>query len=159
MIGQASGAVTALKASDGKTVSDVGFKAGGPIFAPISILYPDASSHPYLIFMSFDGLLYIYDTKNNCADVIDLGEASYSPILIEDVDGDGFLELVISTMNGNIYGFGTSVKYHPLKTQRRWPINNSLFVNRYQARGIFASIQSRKPKDITGRNFAIQVNI
>ena len=62
-------------------------------------------------------------------------------------------------MNGNIYGFGTSIKYHPLKTQRRWPINNSLFVNRYQVRGVYATLQSRKPKDITGRNFAIQVNI
>lgn len=51
-----------------------------------------------------------------CADVEDLGETSYSAVLVEDVDGDGLLELVAATMNGNVYALETGAPYHPLAT-------------------------------------------
>ncbi len=46
----------------------------------------------------------------------DLGETSYSAVLVEDVDGDGLLELVAATMNGNVYALETGAPYHPLAT-------------------------------------------
>lgn len=50
------------------------------------------------------------------ADAVDIGETSYSMVLADDLDNNGKLDLVVSTMNGNIYAFQTQVPYHPLKT-------------------------------------------
>jgi hypothetical protein len=50
-----------------------------------------------------------------CADTVDIGETSYSGVLADDLDNNGLLDLVVTTMNGNVYGFQTSATYHPLK--------------------------------------------
>ena len=50
-----------------------------------------------------------------CADTVDLGETSYSAVLADDLDNDGTLELLATTMNGNVYAFETGAPYHPLK--------------------------------------------
>lgn len=43
---------------------------------------------------------------------------SRSMVLADDLDGNGRLDLLVSTMNGNVYMFETPAVYHPLKT---WP--------------------------------------
>jgi hypothetical protein len=45
-----------------------------------------------------------------------MGETSYAAVLVDDIDGDGALELLATTMNGNVYAFETGAPYHPLKT-------------------------------------------
>ena len=71
-------------------------------------------------------------------------------VLADDLDGNGRLDLVVSTMNGNVYAFETPAKYHPLKA---WP-SQVLGVNGMVARhdyfGIFATEASRKPRDVAG---------
>ena len=52
------------------------------------------------------------------ADVSDIGDTSYSAVLVDDLDNDGALELLVTTMSGHVYSFGTPGEYHPLKT---WP--------------------------------------
>ncbi len=39
-------------------------------------------------------------------------------VLADDLDGNGRLNLVVSTMNGNVYAFETPSAFHPLKA---WP--------------------------------------
>jgi hypothetical protein len=53
--------------------------------------------------MSFDGFLYLIDGKSACAHTVDIGEASYAAVLVDDLAGDGLLELLVATMNGNVY--------------------------------------------------------
>lgn len=50
-----------------------------------------------------------------CADTIDIGEQSYSMVLADDLDNNGRLDLLVSTMNGNVYALETSAVYHPMK--------------------------------------------
>ena len=38
-----------------------------------------------------------------CVDVVDIGETSYSMVLADDLDNNGRTDLVLSTMNGNVY--------------------------------------------------------
>jgi hypothetical protein len=68
------------------------------------------------LVMSFDGFLYAINGKSGCAHAVDIGENSYSAVLVDDVCGDGNLELLVSTMNGNVYMLQTQAPYHPLKT-------------------------------------------
>jgi hypothetical protein len=39
-------------------------------------------------------------------------------VLADDLDSNGKLDLLVSTMNGNLYCIATGAKYHPLKS---WP--------------------------------------
>jgi len=45
---------------------------------------------------------------------VDIGETSYSMVLAEDLNGDGRTDLLVTTMNGNVYVFETPAKHHPL---------------------------------------------
>ena len=53
-----------------------------------------------------------------CADTIDVGEASYSMVLADDMDANGHMELIVTTMHGNVYCFETQAPYDPLLA---WP--------------------------------------
>lgn len=53
-----------------------------------------------------------------CADTVDIGETAYAMVLADDMDGNGRLDLILATMNGNVYCFETTASYHPLKA---WP--------------------------------------
>ena len=49
---------------------------------------------------------------------MDIGETAYSMVLADDLDGDEKLDLVLATMNGNVYCFRTAARAHPLSA---WP--------------------------------------
>ena len=49
-----------------------------------------------------------------CASVIDTGETAYAMVLADDLDGDGLLELLLATMGGNLFAFGTHADAQPL---------------------------------------------
>lgn len=46
---------------------------------------------------------------------MDIGEQSYSMVLADDLDNNGHMDLLVSTMNGNVYALETSAVYHPMK--------------------------------------------
>lgn len=39
-----------------------------------------------------------------------------SMVLADDVNGDGFMDLVVTTLNGNVYLIETGGRYHPMKS-------------------------------------------
>lgn len=45
---------------------------------------------------------------------MDIGETSYSMVLADDLNGDGRTDLLVTTMNGNVYAFQTGARHHPL---------------------------------------------
>jgi hypothetical protein len=63
--------------------------------------------------------------------VTDIGDISYSAVLVDDLDNDGKLELLVSTMSGHLYSFGTPAEYHPLKTWTQQVPGQSIFVARH----------------------------
>jgi hypothetical protein len=70
---------------------------------------------------SFDGHLYVIEGNMKCAERIDTGEHINTAPLIDDVTGDGFLDIVVGTMNGQIMVMETSIAYHPLNSWSSFP--------------------------------------
>ncbi len=156
-----------------------------------------------LVVHSLDGHVYIIEGPSGCADKIDIGEPSYlfltsilimltfcmnSMVLADDLTGNGFVDLLVTTRSGNIYCLGTTIPFHPLKA---WYLLSSFFfISNYNAgflrtriamfilwvnievffalfyrllfnysKGIFVLEQSRQFRDITGNHFFVSFEI
>jgi hypothetical protein len=118
VFGTVDGRVHAIKGTDGSPLPNFPFQTGHRVQAPVTIapLNPHTPSIQHIMVMSFDGFLYVIDGKSACAHTVDIGEHSYAAVLVDDLCGDGNLELLVSTMNGNVYMLQTQAPYHPLKT-------------------------------------------
>ncbi len=64
--------------------------------------------------LSLSADLYVH--APGCADAVDVGETSYTMVLADDLNADGKLDLLVTTMNGNVYVFSSPAPYHPLKS-------------------------------------------
>ena len=94
-----------------------------------------------------------------CVDTIDVGETSYGMVLADDLDNNGFLDLLMVTMNGNVVAFDTRATYQPLKTWTAQVHGHNCFVARYGTVGVYATKASRTRHDIRGQQFAVQFTI
>ena len=64
-----------------------------------------------------DGLVYLVSSATGCTDWVDIGEQSYSMALLDDLDGNGYMDLMVTTMNGNAFALQTEVAATP---QAHW---------------------------------------
>ena len=76
-----------------------------PLLVPLGDPPLQQGRYPPLrvVVPAFDGFLYAISGDGACSDSIDLGEASYSRPLADDIDGDGSLEIVLATMSGSVH--------------------------------------------------------
>lgn len=118
VFGTLDGRVHAIRGTDGSPIPNFPFQTGFRVQAQPTIapLDPHNPNVQHILVMSFDGFLYAINGKSGCAHAVDIGENSYASVLVDDLCGDGNLELLVSTMNGNVYMLQTQAPYHPLKT-------------------------------------------
>ncbi|KAM7463991.1 hypothetical protein LguiA_032112 [Lonicera macranthoides] len=112
-----------------------------------------------LVTTSFDGYLYLIDGPTSCADVVDIGETSYSMVLADNVDGGDDLDLIVTTMNGNVFCFSTPAPHHPLKAWRAPNQGRNNVVNRYNREGVYVTPSSRAFRDEEGKSFWVEIEI
>lgn len=72
----------------------------------------------HIIIPSFDGFLYIIDGVKKCYDRIDVGDHIYATPLLDDVTGDGALDIILGTINGQVLAIETTIPNHP---KNAWP--------------------------------------
>eukprot|EP00164_Ancoracysta_twista_P004075 GFYU01005475.1.p1 GENE.GFYU01005475.1~~GFYU01005475.1.p1 ORF type:complete len:322 (+),score=113.50 GFYU01005475.1:32-967(+) len=158
VVATTSGFVWALDGSTGKDVEGFPVKTGGRILSPVLLVDLVGKNHLQLVVPSFDGRIYIIDGINGCADMFDLGENSYTQVLADDVTGDGRLDLLVSTMNGNLFLLNAYKKFHPLDawSSMAHGLNGFSATKDY---GVFVHDHSRRYRDIQGSNFNLQFEI
>jgi len=161
LLGSNNGHVHVLSGVTGMDVGPFPFKTFGKIMAPVLPVKLDDPGMPglQLVVMAFDGFLYAIDGKTACADSLDIGETSYAMVLAEDIDGDGRLELVVSSMNGNLYAIGTASKYQPLKAWPQQVPGGNGFTSRWSWQGVYATRETRRPRDVRSRTIPVSFTI
>mmetsp|Transcript_4558 Transcript_4558/g.9807 ORF Transcript_4558/g.9807 Transcript_4558/m.9807 type:complete len:1070 (-) Transcript_4558:202-3411(-) len=159
VFGTASGHIYAVKGATGEDIPNFPFRTRGRIHAPalITRLLDGPSQH--IIVMSFDGFMYLVDGLTGCADSVDIGETSYSMVLADDLDGNGRLDLLVTTMNGNVYMFETPSEYHPLKAWTSQVMGPNAMLARHDYFGAYATKPTRQPRDVAGDKLRVQINI
>lgn len=86
-----------------------------PSHKALKVSWVSVITGPHPIWVSCHCLTWPSIFAAGCADTIDIGEQSYSMVLADDLDNNGRLDLLVSTMNGNVYALETSAVYHPMK--------------------------------------------
>ncbi|CAK9271598.1 unnamed protein product [Sphagnum jensenii] len=158
-----SGQVHVLRGSDGSKVGPYPFQTHGHIMAPALLVDLSKRSSERqgltIAVTSFDGYFYLIDGPTGCADAIDIGETSYSMVLAENVDGGDDLDLIVTTMSGNVYCFQTPTPHHPLKAWVSQGQGRNLVSNRYNREGVFVLPSSRYFRDEASSSFWVQYQI
>eukprot|EP01039_Chlorochromonas_danica_P010917 gene10917-12133_t len=73
-------------------------------------------------------------TSQICLQSIDLGAQSYTPVLVDDVTSDGYLDLITTTLEGDLAIYSTTV---PAENDRIW---NSMPRHRQASHYLFRSL-------------------
>ncbi|CAI9761855.1 unnamed protein product [Fraxinus pennsylvanica] len=158
-----SGNIYVLSGKDGSTVRPYPYRTHGRVMN--QVLLVDLSKRGEkrkgltIVTTSFDGYLYLIDGPTSCADVVDIGETSYSMVLADNVDGGDDLDLIVTTMNGNVFCFSTPSPHHPLKAWRSSNQGRNNVAQRYGREGIYVTPSSRTFRDEEGKSFWVEVEI
>ncbi|ONI03632.1 hypothetical protein PRUPE_6G270500 [Prunus persica] len=158
-----SGNIYVLSGKDGSIVRPYPYRTHGRVMNQVLLVDLSKKGEKKkgltLVTTSFDGYLYIIDGPTSCTDVVDIGETSYSMVLADNVDGGDDLDLIVSTMNGNVFCFSTPASHHPLKAWRLPNQGRNHVANRYNREGVFVSHSSRAFRDEEGKNFWVEIEI
>ncbi|KAL3826096.1 hypothetical protein ACJIZ3_022125 [Penstemon smallii] len=139
-----SGNIYVLNGKDGSILKPYPYRTHGRVMNQVLLVdlskRGDKKKGLTIVSTSFDGYLYLIDGPTSCADVVDIGETSYSMVLADNVDGGDDLDLIVTTMNGNVL----------------WRNNAA---HRYNRQGIYVTPSSRAFRDEEGKNFWVEVEI
>lgn len=158
-----SGNIHVLSGKDGKQVRPYPYRTHGRVMNQVLLVdlsrRGESKKGLTIVTTSFDGYLYLIDGPTSCADVVDIGETSYSMVLADNVDGGDDLDLVVTTMNGNVFCFSTPSPHHPLKAWRSTNQGRNNVASRYNREGIYVSPSHRNFRDEAGKNFWVEFEI
>ncbi|XP_047340883.1 protein DEFECTIVE IN EXINE FORMATION 1 isoform X1 [Impatiens glandulifera] len=158
-----SGNIYVLSGKDGSFVRPYPYRTHGRVMNQVLLVDLNKQNEKKkgltIVTTSFDGYLYLIDGPTSCADVVDIGETSYSMVLADNVDGGDDLDLIVTTMNGNVFCFSTPAPHHPLKAWRSPYQGRNNIANRFNREGVFVTHPSRAFRDEEGKNFWVEIEI
>ncbi|EOA29845.1 hypothetical protein CARUB_v10012938mg [Capsella rubella] len=158
-----SGNIYVLSGKDGSIIRPYPYRTHGRVMNQLLLVDLNKRGEKKkgltIVTTSFDGYLYLIDGPTSCTDVVDIGETSYSMVLADNVDGGDDLDLVVSTMNGNVFCFSTPSPHHPLKAWRSTDQGRNNKANRYDREGVFVTHSTRGFRDEEGKNFWAEIEI
>ncbi|TYH54732.1 hypothetical protein ES332_D09G190400v1 [Gossypium tomentosum] len=158
-----SGNIYVLSGKDGSVVRPYPYRTHGRVMNQVLLVdlskRREKSKGLTIVTTSFDGYLYLIDGPTSCADVVDIGETSYSMVLADNVDGGDDLDLIVTTMNGNVFCFSTPAPHHPLKAWRSNNQGRNNVANRYNREGVYVTHSSRAFRDEEGKSFWVEIEI
>ncbi|WRX23035.1 Dual specificity phosphatase [Theobroma cacao] len=144
-----SGNIYVLSGKDGSVVRPYPYRTHGRVMNQVLLVdlnkRGEKSKGLTIVTTSFDGYLYLIDGPTSCADVVDIGETSYSMVLADNVDGGDDLDLIVTTMNGNAW--------------RSTSQGRNNFAYRYNREGVYVTHSSRAFRDEEGKSFWVEIEI
>ncbi|CAN7075505.1 unnamed protein product [Brassica oleracea var. botrytis] len=167
-----SGNIYVLSGKDGSIIRPYPYRTHGRVMNQLLLVDLNKRGEKKkgltIVTTSFDGYMYLIDGPTSCTDAVDIGETSYSMVLADNVDGGDDLDLIVSTMNGNVFCFSTPSPHHPLKA-RSIPTFFIFFIStdqgrnnkaiRYGREGVFVTHSTRGFRDEEGKNFWAEIEI
>ena len=159
LLGTSTGQLWAFRGDTGAVLPRFPFKTNGRLIAPVTVLsQPDhalTAALPLILFPSFDGHLYIVNAAG-CLQSVDVGEHVYAAVLADAVLGSRYLDLLLSTMSGNMFLLHTDIAFHPLLARTS---STSGQVDPMDYHGVFFTAQTRQQQHHRGRHLSVSFRI
>lgn len=119
----------------------------------------ERSAGLHIVFPATDGRLYIVSGTTGCIEMIDLGHASYTQVLADDLIGNGKIALVVTTLSGAIHVIETKAAYSPMKAWPSRPVGLNGYTARESRLGIVVQDQFRHAHDVQGDHWTLAFDI
>jgi len=109
--------------------------------------------------------VYLVEGRSGCATKLDIGEHTYAQVLADDVLGRGKIDLIVATMNGNVFAFATESVVsdkHPLRAAPAYTSRQAgqAGLLREGYHGVAISAQSREALlDCSGQEVEVEYTI
>jgi hypothetical protein len=120
---------------------------------------PEQTVGLHIVVTAMDGAMYVISGSTGCIERHDIGHHSYTPVLADDIIGNGKIDLVVTTLTGQVFVFETDAPFTPLKA---WP-SQVIGVNGLTARdghlGVMISPESRVTRHVRGESFLMMFEI
>jgi FG-GAP-like repeat len=135
---------------------------------PVKLGRGRARSQPLVVATHFvavhasDGILYLVDGRSGCAERVDIGSSSDATVVADDIDGDGRLDLLVTTVGRQLMLLQTDVAYHPLHAYTGDAQSlRSAATARYGRHGIYAlpAADGRYDRTVSGASFVLPFEI
>lgn len=120
---------------------------------------PDRSAGLHIVFPATDGNIYFVSGTTGCTEIIDLGHASYTQILADDLIGNGKIALVVTTLSGALHVLETKATYTPLKAWPSRPVGLNGYTARENRVGIMVREDIRRAHDVQGESWTLIFDI
>lgn len=151
VVATVDGALWALRGSDGTDLAHFPVRMAGRAMAPVTLLRLGQKVRgAHLLSPCHDGHLYVVDGSTGCVNKVDIGEHSYAAVLADDLSEDNRLELLVSTMNGNLVALATDTPYHPLNSLPAHGNGGGGLLFRMDYHGAYFAAQSHKFHGVVG---------
>ena len=183
LLATATGSVWALRASSGDTLPNFPVRAtrrgttsepAGRILSPVlpvELVRRGESGNGdgggflpppmHLVVPSLDGALHLIEGATGCHSWVDLGEHSYSGVLADDLSGDGYLDLVVSTMSGTVIALATETNVDSVNAWTAWRRGGSAngYTHGRHARGTVTVLPETRWQRVTGHRIHVWFDI
>ncbi len=151
--------------TEGKILSAVTVVALGDaplMLAPTRLAAAERGGEAHLVFASFDGYLHVVHKASGCTHRLDIGEHSYTQVLADDLTGNGRLDLLLSTMNGNLFCFETLTPAAPMRSWRSQGQGRNVFRQREGWQGVAIESGGRggaRALAVSGASFVLEFSV
>ncbi len=151
--------------TEGKILSAVTVVALGDaplMLAPTRLAAAERGGEAHLVFASFDGYLHVVHKASGCTHRLDIGEHSYTQVLADDLTGNGRLDLLLSTMNGNLFCFETLTPAAPMRSWRSQGQGRNVFQQREGWQGVAIESGGRggaRALAVSGASFVLEFSV
>lgn len=96
-----------LSGDSGRPLHSYLLPAGSIVSAPVVLANLGVAQHMHLLITTYAGHLYLLAPATTCVQVVDMGGPSYTSALLEDVTSDGVLDIVTTSLHGDVSVFST----------------------------------------------------
>ncbi|KAF2076386.1 hypothetical protein CYY_002291 [Polysphondylium violaceum] len=162
VVGTFSGGIWAFTGSTGKSLDNFPIKLSSPIVTQLQLIGSGDSMN--ILVHASDGILYSINGKDTCVTTLDIGETSLSTILINDLTGNGYMDLLITGYSKKMFCIGTNIPYSPTKVVNSFNRDRNVFTSypstsSKDSVGIYILPQYRAIHDISGSELVLEFEI
>eukprot|EP01128_Nolandella_sp_AFSM9_P007561 TRINITY_DN4183_c0_g1_i1.p1 TRINITY_DN4183_c0_g1~~TRINITY_DN4183_c0_g1_i1.p1 ORF type:complete len:765 (-),score=159.74 TRINITY_DN4183_c0_g1_i1:146-2440(-) len=155
------GGIYAFRGTDGELLPNFPVYVGDSVrAAPLITRIHEEDVMLYIVVTTIKGHLFLVSGFDACAESIEIGGTSHTMVLSDDLTGNGMMDWLVSTDDGDLYLIGTEAEYRPLWS---WPSENhgcnGWAFTEEKWMGISVSDRVRSQGHVSGSSFTLEFEI